>query len=90
MNLFHILAVQQSTPGAIKPNRPKKIPAELIAGFLNGDKNPVSALMEYSAMSRLVTTFQECSPHNPQLGMRYASFIWIWMIMLLLYHGHVI
>lgn len=54
----------------MKTSKPKKVPPELIEGFLNGDKNPVSALMEYSAMSRLHTTFQECNPINPGLGMR--------------------
>ena len=36
-----------------------QVPPELIEGFLTGTKNPVSALMEYSAMVRLNTTFDE-------------------------------
>lgn len=66
-----ISVLQQSTASvAMRTSKPKKVPPELIEGFLNGDKNPVSALMEYSAMSRLHTTFQECNPINPGIGMR--------------------
>ncbi|XP_067932536.1 double-stranded RNA-specific adenosine deaminase-like [Watersipora subatra] len=66
------VVLQQSTGMPLKQNRPKKVPPELIEGFLSGDKNPVSALMEYSAMSRLATTFQECAPINPLIGCRFA------------------
>ncbi|KAF6037789.1 hypothetical protein EB796_003909 [Bugula neritina] len=65
-------AMQQVVSQTLKTHRPKKIPPELIQGFIDGEKNPVSALMEYSAMSRLATTFQECAPVNPSLGMRFA------------------
>ena len=62
----------QTTSMPAKHNRPKKIPPTLIEGFLNGEKNPVSALMEYSAMSRLATTFQECPPIDPSIGFRFV------------------
>ena len=37
----------------------KDLPAELIENFLNGSKNPVSALMEYCAITKLKISFQE-------------------------------
>lgn len=66
--------LRQTTQAALLTKKAKKVPPELIQGFLSGDKNPVSALMEYSAMSRLHTTFQECNPTNPGLGMRYDIY----------------
>jgi len=67
--------MQQVVSQTLKTHRPKKIPPELIQGFIDGEKNPVSALMEYSAMSRLATTFQECAPVNPSLGMRWVHHL---------------
>ena len=46
----------------------KKVPPQLIEDFLNGVKNPVSALMEFSAMCRLNTTFQECGLRDASIG----------------------
>lgn len=50
----------------------KKVPPELIKGFVEGTKNPVSAIMEYTAMCRYNTTFQECGVNNPNMLMRYG------------------
>ena len=40
---------------------PKDVPPELIEEFLHGEKNPISALMEYAAMTKLTVSFEEAT-----------------------------
>lgn len=39
----------------------KTVPKELIEGFLNQSKNPISAIMEYGAIAKLVVSFEEAA-----------------------------
>ena len=56
---------------------PRKIPQSLIDGFLNGSKNPVSAVMEYAAMMNLYVEFQETAvekvPGTASMNFQFAS-----------------
>ena len=36
-----------------------QIPQYLVHGFLSGDKNPISCLMEYSTIAKVSLSFQE-------------------------------
>lgn len=53
-------------------NTPKNIPASLIEAFLNGSKNPVSAVMEYCSMQRRTAKFQEVSVEVPSYTASFA------------------
>jgi hypothetical protein len=48
------------------------VPPELIKGFLNGSKHPVSAIMEYSSMVRAETTFREACVEQPSYKAKFA------------------
>lgn len=51
---------------------PKEVPTELIEEFLSGSKNPVSALMEYCAITRLKITFGEVPCEHYSLSAKFA------------------
>ncbi len=70
---------QASDPGVASPkiyksksDIPKQVPKDLVVGFLNGSKHPVSALMEYAAMVKLVVTFHEANVENPSIIAKFA------------------
>ncbi|XP_064612342.1 adenosine deaminase domain-containing protein 1-like [Liolophura sinensis] len=53
-------------------NTPKDVPATLIEAFLNGSKNPVSAVMEFCSMQRRTAIFQEVSVDVPSYTASFA------------------
>ncbi|XP_052799737.1 adenosine deaminase domain-containing protein 1-like [Mya arenaria] len=68
-----LTARPESGPELPRADTPKDVPIELIEDFKNGTKQPISALMEYSAMQRHTTTFKEVPVKNYSLVNKFAN-----------------
>ena len=65
INLYHLEVISFQAP--------KKVPQELIDNFLNGAKNPVSAIMEYAAITKIELSFQEAPLENFSYVNKFAN-----------------
>ncbi|KAL4224333.1 adenosine deaminase [Mactra antiquata] len=61
-----------TSPEENKSSAPKEVPQELIDTFLNGSKQPISALTEYCSMTRKAIGFQEVPVKNYSLSNKFA------------------
>ena len=51
---------------------PKEVPVSLVESFLAGSKQPISALMEYAALTKIVCVFEEVAVDRPSLIAQFA------------------
>lgn len=58
---------------ATKKHATRTVPTELVEDFLEGKKNPISALTEYAALQKLIVAFEECAVERPSIVARFAS-----------------
>ena len=64
--------VRPAEPVRPKKDLPKEVPPDLIRDFMNGEKNPISALHEYCALTKFKIEFAEVAVDVPTFSAKFA------------------
>ena len=51
-----------------------QVPWSLVDNFLKEQKNAISCLMEFSAITKIKTEFKECAVKTPSMTNRYSKY----------------